>query len=212
MNSKILLLLAVMMITAATASAQWRGSREDRRRDSAPADSSLSEEYRLIVDNNIFIRERGRRSSPSTQPTSRPSGITPRSPEQTLMLTGIVIEEGELRAYFENLSTGTVQRVAPGEPIGRGHVIEIMIDAVAYAGGNGVQWVEIGHDLTGTPAVTMTTPSFAPSSGSPAAAGGAPATGGGAAAAPSGGAPAEGGAMSLEERMRQRARQLRGGN
>src|SRR5690606_8941045 len=140
-------------------------------RDSASEADGFSEEYGLVVDQNIFIRDRGRRPPPVREVTTRP--VTPqRTPEQSLMLTGIVIEEGELRAYFENLPTGTIQRVAIGEPIGRGHVIDIMIDAVAYAGESSVQWVEIGHDLTGTPAATAPTGTSITGSGGTPAAGG----------------------------------------
>jgi hypothetical protein len=179
------------------------GERSDRRSESDS--DGFSDEYGLIVDQNIFIRNRGRRPEPVRTITTRPV-IPTRTPEQSLMLTGIVIEEGELRAYFENLPTGTIQRVGIGEPIGRGHIIEIMIDAVAYASDSSVQWVEIGHDLTGTPAAAMSSGSGIISSSSSTSTTGE--TGGTA----TGAAPTDTANMSLAEQMRERARRLRGGN
>src|SRR5690606_25762470 len=97
----------------------------------------------------------------------------------TLMLTGVVFEDGAVRAYFENLAGGAPVRVALGESVGRGIVTDIAIDAVAYQDIEGhVRWVEIGQDLTGTDAVVAPAarPGLAtPAAGTPAA--GTPAAG-----------------------------------
>lgn len=125
--------------------------------------ASFTDRYGSIVENNIFLRDRGRSSSPGPSgPTSRPAPA-PLAPEQALMLTGIVLEDGEYRAYFENLTGGSPLRVTPGDPIARGTVADIALNAVAYRGEDGtIQWVEIGQDLTGAEALVSARPSPAP--------------------------------------------------
>lgn len=217
----LMMMLALVTASATTASAQFRGWRGDRDRGrgdrTEPVQGgersgendrgAFGDAYGLVIDQNIFVRERGRRP-PSVRPPGTRPAATQRTPEQTLMLTGIVIEEGELRAYFEHLASGTIQRVGLGEPIGRGHVIEIVIDAIAYAGQSTVQWVEIGHDLTGTPATTAPVAPASVAGGSPPAAGGE----GGGAATPGAVEQMDPALMTAAERMRARARQLRGEN
>jgi hypothetical protein len=140
----------------------WRnGSRASERANSVATtqpSSGFAERYGVIVEGNMFLRDRrvASRDTSSTQPSAPPP-----SPEQILMLTGIVFEEGGFRAYFENLREGTVVRVAPGDAIAKGLVAEILIDAVAYYTDDEPRWIEIGHDLTGKAAAAVTAPSSA---------------------------------------------------
>ena len=67
------------------------------------------------------------------------------------MLTGIVLEDGQYRAYIEEVGSGRVQRLAVGDPVAKGHVLEIDIDAIAYSAGGQGTWVAIGCDLQGKP-------------------------------------------------------------
>jgi hypothetical protein len=122
------------------------------------------ERYTVLSERNIFLRERHRPSS-----DSRPSGprTEPRKPEQTYSLTGIVEEEGEFRAYFENLANPSFTRVSLGEPIARGKITAIALDAVEYEQEGQRRWIEIGHDLTGALTVTAPTYTSAGSSTSP---------------------------------------------
>lgn len=196
------LLVAGAALLAATgaADAQSRG----RSRDTGDR-SDFTSRYGIVVDDNIFLRQRGVRPRPTPPLTTRPAPA-PRSAEQSLMLTGIVFEDGTVRAYFENLSGGAPLRVEPGESVARGVVVDIAIDAVAYQGPDGiVRWVEIGQDLTGVRAsVASSTPAPAGTS----AGAGSTTTSSDTAAAPAGSDDADPSTLSVIERMRRNRQQL----
>jgi hypothetical protein len=193
---------------------QRRRSREERRqsregsgnveRESSSASSSSSagtstasaNRYDVLVENNIFLKDRRARpttSAASTQPAPRPL-----TPEQAVYLTGVIFEDGAFRAYFETLDGSPARRVSPGDAIAKGRVMEIQIDTVAYATPDGrITWVEIGHDLTGsTPAAGSGAVVAAPSGG-----------GAGGGVTPSPAAPTDPALMSAAERMRLRRQQ-----
>jgi hypothetical protein len=180
-----------LLLGASFASAQSRRS------------SDLPEEYNVIVDRNMFLRERQRPREPSTQPaTTQRTETPPDVPERRFVLRGIVIEDGALRAYIEN-TRGGVTRVSPGDAIATGHITEIAIDAVAYAWPDGdVKWVEIGQNLEGVrqsaPAPTASPPSSEPTT-----------AGNGTSAAPAPEGTPNTANLSLEERMRLRRQQGR---
>ena len=110
--------------------------------------------YNVIAQRNIFVRDRVRPPEPGRsreRPTSRPADA-PLTPQQAYVLRGIVLEEDDLRAYFEDKRTSEITRVATGALLADGRVAEILIDAVRFqnAAAGTMTWVEIGHDLTGT--------------------------------------------------------------
>jgi hypothetical protein len=114
-----------------------------------PAKKNYGDRYNVLSERNIFMRERGR---PATRPyTPRTyDSATVRPPlEASFVLTGIVLEEGQYRAYVEDVSSGRVNRLAVGDAIARGHVLEIEIDAIAYSAGGQGTWISIGSDLRG---------------------------------------------------------------
>src|SRR5687768_9173571 len=79
--------------------------------------------YNVLSERNMFMRERQRPRERSETPRMPQVETPPPTPEQTLVLRGIVLEEGELRAYFEDSTTGLAKRVAPGDPIASGRVL-----------------------------------------------------------------------------------------
>src|SRR4051812_27263607 len=117
----------------------------------APAKVTYNDRYGVLSERNIFLRERGK---PATRPTrtyeASPSFSRPPA-EAVFVLTGIVLEEGQYRAYVEDTSTGRVHRLAVGDTVARGHVLEIEIDAIAYDLNGQGTWVTIGSDLRGQP-------------------------------------------------------------
>jgi hypothetical protein len=164
-------------------------------RPERPTRADFERQYNVVIDNNIFLRERGRSTSrPSwtersaTQPATVPGAPAP-SEEQSYALTGVVFEGSDLRAYFENLRDNTIVRVEPGETIAGGRIVEIAVDAVAYESRGNLAWIEIGHDLTGTTRVAATQP---------------------AAATQPTGTQTDPRLQSVEERMRANARRARG--
>jgi hypothetical protein len=171
----------------------------------ASASASSANRYDVLVENNIFLKDRRSAGRPTTDASTRPVA-RPSTPEQSVYLTGVIFEDGAFRAYFENQAEGApVLRVSVGDAIARGRVVEIAIDSLAYASTDGrLQWVEIGNDLTGTPR-----PAAGAAGAAGAAASATPPAAGGAGAAPT--APTDPALLSIQERMRLRAQQERGG-
>ncbi|HEY7087386.1 MAG TPA: hypothetical protein VH518_04805 [Tepidisphaeraceae bacterium] len=128
----------------------WRGGGNDSRssdRAGPTTSGSYSDQYGVLTDRNIFMRDRSSRRDRGDVRRS----FGPTTPEQSYVLTGIVFEDGDYHAYFEDLNRGGVQKLVTGGSIARGQISDIEIDGVEYAGTNGqTAWVEIGSNLTGT--------------------------------------------------------------
>jgi hypothetical protein len=117
----------------------------------APAKQNYNDRYGVLSEHNIFMQKRGIPPRPPYVPTTRTSDYTRPPAEATFVLTGIVLEEGQYRAYVEDTSTGRVIRLAVGDTVARGHVLEIAIDAIAYDLSGQGTWITIGSDLRGQP-------------------------------------------------------------
>lgn len=159
--------------------------------------TDVQDPYKVLVDRNMFLRERSRPRPASTQraPTTIPER-PPEVPETLYVLRGVVIEDGALRAYFENLRGG-MTRVSPGDAIATGEVTQIAIDAVAYDAAGQTTWIEIGHNLLGAQGGSSSTPPAPPSQDNVVT------------SAPPTTLPGDPANMSLEERMKLRAQQGR---
>jgi hypothetical protein len=177
--------VAVAAIFVLISAGLAEGQASSDSRSVAPGD--YRQHYGVIVDRNIFRRDR--RTPPPAADNAAPATAPAEAltPEQSMMLTGLVIEDGHVRAYFENIQTGAIHRVSTGDLLARGQVTQITIDALAYQAEDRVVWVEIGQDLTGGMAAASVAP-------------------GAIGAAPSG--DVDPATLSLEERMRLRRRQL----
>ena len=148
---------------------------------------SYSDRYSILSQRNIFLKDRSRgsggrsgdgRNDPSTtqaslQPSRRPI-------EEQMVLTGIVEEGGQYRAYVEDSAAGAVIRVSTGDRLAHGRVARIALDSIEYEpqSSGGVEGkktlIAIGSDLTGRE-VSFSASAFA-SSASSAAAGAAAST------------------------------------
>ncbi len=183
-----------------------RGGFEQRRgasRDGERAPDAFSSQYAVLLENNIFLRDRRPRRQEQARPTTRTvTAVAP--PEKSWMLVGIVFEDGTFRAYLEDLRNGGVRRTAPGDAIANGAITQVFVDAIAYQVGEEIVWVETGQDLTGARATipggsrSGVARSSSPAPSRPEA---REAAGGG------GGAPGE---MTIEERLRMRRLQESG--
>lgn len=194
-----LAVIAAVSLLAQTQPASQPATRpEPQAEPSRPASRDFSQRYGVLIDNNIFLRERGRPAwppPPRREPTTQPAAPAP-TEEQSFALLGVVFEGDDFRAYFESLRDASIIRVEPGDALARGRVLEMQADAVAYESDGRVIWIEVGQDLTGSlsrsasaatqPGGGATQPANAETSGNPAT-------------------------MSIEERMRQRRRQMMNG-
>ncbi|MFI5461752.1 MAG: hypothetical protein ACHRXM_40725, partial [Isosphaerales bacterium] len=114
-----------------------------------PATVDYRERYGVLTDRNMFLRDRrGPRSRWGDGPSSRPS-YDARPIDETLILTGIVFEEGEWRAYFEDTRASSALRLRVGESVGRGVISQIQMDAILYLNGDQQIWIDVGRTLTG---------------------------------------------------------------
>jgi len=120
----------------------------------APGKVNYNDRYNVLSERNIFLRERGKPTRSNYTASTRDSASyqNSRPPiEAAFVLTGIVLEEGQYRAYVEDTSTGRVHRLAVGDSVARGHVLEIEIDAIAYDLNGQGTWITPGSDLRGQP-------------------------------------------------------------
>lgn len=160
----VLPLLAAVWATVAWAQSPrredsgWRDRNErrdedrDRREDAPTREAGSTPDYRerygIISEWNVFLRERRRRRE-ERPPETRPAFV-PRPAEESYALRGVVYEDGEFRAYIENLRTGSMMRLRMGEELARGTVSNIAMDAIEYEQGGRRVWVDVGRNLTGS--------------------------------------------------------------
>lgn len=176
----------ILPATLSLALAAWPGNAAGQT-EATP----LRESYRVIVERNIFLRDRRTATRPATTSTApSPEAETPPpaplAPEAEYLLVGVALDDQAVRAYVEHVPQGRLLAVGPGDAIAGGQIVQITLDAVEFAGDSGSLWIEIGHNFLGQPV--------------------APRGNGGSASMPAGD-PAAGSNLSLEERLRLRRQQ-----
>lgn len=190
--------LALGQMGSSRYSSRTTGSRTASYR-SPSNDAELNDQYGVLLERNMFVADR-RKAPP---PVTRPSVTRTLAPEQTMVLTGIVLEDGQLRAYVEDRARGRVQKLVIGDAIASGRVSDIRIDAIAYENASGKTWVGIGKTLSGTQFSSDTLISNMAEAGV-----GAPTTG----PAAGGDSSLNTGGLSIEEQMKlRRERLMQGG-
>lgn len=109
------------------------------------------ERYGVLVERNIFLRNRSRPPARTPTTNSSESGTRPsRRPEQSYLLTGIVMEEGRRIAFIENTSTSSTERLAVGASIAGGKIIDVDFHHLEFESASGQRSkVEIGKTLAG---------------------------------------------------------------
>jgi hypothetical protein len=217
-------LLAAALFVTAGALAQStepegrkRESRRSRRanadrRDEAPRSESATQstsqpsgdsgdmdpKFRVLLERSIFAKSgtAARSADPTTAPATQRAPSF--SPEQSVVLIGVLAQDGEFVAFTENRTTGQIGTLRTGDDVAGGKVAAITLDSLAYAAGGTVREISLGQNLAGeivaTGLTTATTQSTSP---------GAP---GGAAAPPSTLTPEQ---RAMMERLRARARSQR---
>jgi hypothetical protein len=115
-------------------------------------------EYRLLVERNVFRRDRGPRQEPRRGPRTVPA---PPRPERSIVLTGIAVQGDQRIAFLEDRRSGVTTRVEAGQKIASGAVTEVQGDRIKYEAGGTALEVQIGQNLegglgTGAPAASVT--------------------------------------------------------
>ena len=195
-------LYALLALAGATAAVAQNG-RDAARPAPAPAAQPAEDfagRYGILTEKNIFVRNR-----PPTRRGGAPvvsSG--PRRPEESLVLTGIAIQEGRHVAFIENRATRSTQRLKPGDTVADGKVVAIDFDGLDFESNGQKVRVAVGRNFLGT--------NFVAGSSTNGGNGGAatgPTTGN--SAAPAGGGGGGGNMSEIERRMRERRQQSGGG-
>ncbi len=109
------------------------------------------DDYRILLDRNIFRRDRRAIRRASTRPRESYTYDS----DSTVVLRGIATRDGQFLAFFEDTRAKTVIRARVGDAVGKGTVDGITLDEVAYARAGAVTDVRIGRNLMGTVAPVL---------------------------------------------------------
>ncbi len=113
------------------------------------------EAFKVIVDRNMFSRQRGRRVEQVQGEQMRTPVVL--NPESYYLLKGITQEDGEFVAFLEDTQRGRILRVRKGDSVARGVIKALTLDAIEYEFGEQTTTVAMGYDLQGGHgAVTLT--------------------------------------------------------
>jgi len=104
-------------------------------------------QYRIILERNIFSRQRG----PVRQPGEReePREIAVPNPESYFILKGIVQEDSEFIAFVEDTRSSQVLRLRQGNSVARGTIAALSLDSLEYELEGGKTTIRMGYDLEG---------------------------------------------------------------
>jgi hypothetical protein len=105
------------------------------------------ENYQIILQRNIFSRQRGPRIDPSRR--QRIDVPPPPNPETYHILKGIVQENGIFIAFVENTQRNQIFKVREGDSVARGKVENFNLDMIEYHFEDRIVKVAIGKDLEG---------------------------------------------------------------
>ena len=105
------------------------------------------ENYQIILQRNIFSRQRGPRIDPSRR--QQIDAPPPPNPESYHILKGIVQENGVFIAFIENTQRGQILKLREGDSVTRGIVKNFNLDTIEYHFEDRKFTVSIGYDLEG---------------------------------------------------------------
>jgi len=156
----------------------WSAGLAPGRAASLPgAQPARLEDYRVLSERNLFLRNRARPPSSHHAPTAAPAADTG---DSRIVLTGIIQQGEDYVAFFEDTRTGKTTLAQAGTLLGRGQLTTITMDAVHYTCAGNTTKIAIGSTLTGAaaspgraaaPTSTATTaPPAAPAAPTPATA------------------------------------------
>ncbi len=103
------------------------------------------ENYEMVVERNIFSRDRSRASKSPFAAVKEPA---PR-PERYIVLRGIVQQGKEHIAFLEDTRTGTTTKARLGDSVAQGQVGNITLDCVEYESNGQTAKIEVGQNLEG---------------------------------------------------------------
>jgi hypothetical protein len=115
--------------------------------DAAVPKKDAWENYQIILQRNIFSRQRGPRADRSRR--QRMDVSPPPNPESYYVLKGIVQENGVFIAFVENTQRGQILKIREGDSVARGRVNTFSLDTIEYHFEDRKVTVAMGYDLEG---------------------------------------------------------------
>lgn len=104
------------------------------------------EKYRILEENNFFLRDRSRRDPQPAREPPRP----PPQPERYIVLRGIASRNGRYIAFLEDTRTRQVMLRSAGETVADGLITAISLDHLKYEKEAETVIVELANTLQGT--------------------------------------------------------------
>ena len=135
------ILAALLGFTVATWSDAGEGGEPNSQSDSW-------DKYKIIVERNIFSRQRGPRVDRDRR---RQTAVLPPAPnpESYVILKGIVQEDGVFIAFLEDTQSGQIIRARKGDSVARGKIKALTLDSIEYEFEDRATNVAMGCDLEG---------------------------------------------------------------
>ena len=123
----------------------WPGIGRDQ--DSAEQTDPWAK-YQIILDRNIFSRQRGPIRRPG-EVDEKPKEIVMPNPESYLLLRGIVQEDGTFIAFVEDTRSATILKLRQGDRVARGTIASLSLDSLEYDLEGEKTTIRMGYDLEG---------------------------------------------------------------
>ena len=113
------------------------------RCEQASAASPSWDRYKVLTENNIFLRDRAR-----ARPREQSIAPVPvRAPERDFVLMGIVRRDSGCIAFVEDMRNGETLRVRSGDIFANGQITDITLDGLVYRKDDQTRDIEIGNTL-----------------------------------------------------------------
>jgi len=122
--------------------------------EQASAASPSWEHYKVLTENNIFLRDRAR-----ARPRERSvAPVVPvRVPERDFVLTGIVQRDTGCIAFIEDMRNGETLRVRSGDAIADGQIVDITVEGLVYRKDDQTRNIQTGNALGGASSLAAPT-------------------------------------------------------
>ncbi len=163
MNRFVILTAAALLAAAAA----WAAAPSARSKATSAKGPSF-DDYQLILDRNIFSRDRTAGRTRYNTPFSRPYAMSRPSStkvDYALVLTGIVEQDGLKVAFIEDSRSGETFRMTAGAAFAGGVLKNVSLEGVEFGEGENVKKFAVGESITGVsdtgfrPAATASGPS-----------------------------------------------------
>jgi len=112
-----------------------------------PAQQDPWAKYQLILDRNIFSRQRGPVRRRGEDREAAPVPVP--NPESHFVLKGVVQENNECIAFVEDTQAGTVLRLRKDDRVARGTIKSLSLDEIEYQFEERATAIKLGYDLEG---------------------------------------------------------------